>query len=302
MSQLIAKVPPKAKGILYLVLAAFFFSLRTFFVKLSGDVPSIQKVFFRNIVAFVIAFVGLARSEEKFHVRKDSWGPLFLRCAFGTLGIVANFWAIDRLALADSNILNKMSPFFAIIMSYFILKERPNRVERVSVLIAFIGALFVIKPTAGIASLPALVGLSSGFCAGTAYTYVRKLSKQGERGVLIVFAFSAFTLLCTAPYLIVNYHPMTLWQTAMLLLAGVGGAGGQFSITAAYAHAPAKEISVFDYIQVLFAAIWGLLAWGELPDWLSVLGYVIIIGVAVFRWWYNLKQDEHAPAESIEHA
>ena len=254
------------------------------------------------LVAFVIAFVGLARSEEKFHVRKDSWGPLFLRCAFGTLGIVANFWAIDRLALADSNILNKMSPFFAIIMSYFILKERPNRVERVSVLIAFIGALFVIKPTAGIASLPALVGLSSGFCAGTAYTYVRKLSKQGERGVLIVFAFSAFTLLCTAPYLIVNYHPMTLWQTAMLLLAGVGGAGGQFSITAAYAHAPAKEISVFDYIQVLFAAVWGLLAWGELPDWLSVLGYVIIIGVAVFRWWYNLKQDEHAPAESIEHA
>lgn len=195
-----------------------------------------------------------------------------------------------------------MSPFFAIIMSYFILKERPNRVERVSVLIAFIGALFVIKPTAGIASLPALVGLSSGFCAGTAYTYVRKLSKQGERGVLIVFAFSAFTLLCTAPYLIVNYRPMTLWQTAMLLLAGVGGAGGQFSITAAYAHAPAKEISVFDYIQVLFAAIWGLLAWGELPDWLSVLGYVIIIGVAVFRWWYNLKQDDHAPAESIEHA
>ena len=75
MSQLIAKVPPKAKGILYIVLAAFFFSLMTFFVKLSGDVPSIQKVFFRNIVAFVIAFVGLARSEEKFHVRKDSWGP-----------------------------------------------------------------------------------------------------------------------------------------------------------------------------------------------------------------------------------
>ena len=57
MSQLIAKVPPKAKGILYIVLAAFFFSLMTFFVKLSGDVPSIQKVFFRNIVAFVIAFV-----------------------------------------------------------------------------------------------------------------------------------------------------------------------------------------------------------------------------------------------------
>ena len=280
-----------AKGILYILLAAFFFSMMTFFVKLSGDVPAVQKVFFRNIVAFVVAFVMLARSSEKFHVLKTSWGPLFLRCAFGTAGIVANFWAIDRLALADSNILNKMSPFFAIVMSLFILKERPNKVEWGSVFIALAGACFVIKPTAGIASIPALVGLFSGFAAGTAYTYVRKLSNNGERNALIVFAFSAFTLLVTAPYLIFHYHPMTSHQLACLLMAGVGGAGGQFSITAAYAHAPAKEISVFDYAQVLFAALWGLLAWGELPDAWSILGYVIIIGVAVFRWWYNLREE-----------
>ena len=286
------KVSAKAKGILYILSAAFFFSLMTFFVKLSGDVPSVQKVFFRNIVAFVLAFITLARSEEKFRVRRDSWGPLFLRCAFGTAGILANFWAIDRLALADSNILNKMSPFFAIAMSYFILRERPNKVEWGSVFIALVGACFVIKPTAGLASVPALAGLFSGFAAGTAYTYVRKLSKQGERGALIVFAFSAFTLLCTAPYLIFNYYPMTWQQLVFLLLAGVGGAGGQFSITAAYAHAPAKEISVFDYAQVLFAAVWGLIAWGEIPDVLSVLGYVIIIGVAVFRWRYNLTREE----------
>ena len=288
---LTTRVPAKARGILYILLAAFFFSMMTFFVKLSGDVPSVQKVFFRNIVAFVVAFVMLARSSEKFHVQKGSWPGLFLRCAFGTAGIVANFWAIDRLALADSNILNKMSPFFAIVMSLFILKERPNKVEWGSVLIALAGACFVIKPTAGIASLPALVGLFSGFAAGTAYTYVRKLTNHGERNTVIVFAFSAFTLLVTAPYLVFAYHPMTPYQLVCLLMAGVGGAGGQFSITAAYAHAPAKEISVFDYAQVLFAALWGFLAWGELPDAWSILGYVIIIGVAVFRWWYNLKDE-----------
>jgi len=83
-------------------------------------------------------------------------------------------------------------------------------------------------------------------------------------------------------------------------LTGVGGAGGQFSITAAYAHAPAKEISVFDYSQVLFAALWGFLAWGEIPDYLSVIGYVIIIGVAVFRWWYNLRQPDSAPEPTIQ--
>ena len=291
MQKRLPNIPPKAMGIVYIVLAAFFFSLMTFFVKLSGDLPSMQKVFFRNLIAFFVAGWGLLRSEEKFHVRKDSWGGLFLRCFFGTLGMVANFWAIDRLGLADSNILNKMSPFFAIIMSYFILRERPNKVEWGSVLVAFLGAVFIIKPSTGIASLPALVGLFGGFGAGTAYTYVRKLSKQGERGVVIVFAFSAFSILFTAPYLIFNYHYMTFQQLAFLLLAGVGGAGGQFSITAAYAHAPAKEISVFDYAQVLFAALWGFLAWGEIPDYLSVLGYIIIIGVAVFRWRYNLREE-----------
>lgn len=300
MSTLTNRIPAKAKGILYVLSAAFFFSLMTFFVKLSGDVPSIQKVFFRNIVAFVLAFITLARSEEKFHIKKGSLPSLFLRCAFGTAGVVANFWAIDRLALADSNILNKMSPFFAILMSLVILRERPNKVEWASVFIAFLGALFVIKPTTGVASLPALVGLFSGFAAGTAYTYVRKLSRQGERNALIVFAFSAFTLVLTLPYLLFDYHPMTAQQLIFLLLAGCGGAGGQFSITAAYAHAPAKEISVFDYAQVLFAALWGLLAWGELPDAFSVLGYVIIIGVAVFRWWYNLKQSENHTTQESE--
>ncbi len=285
-------ISPKAKGILYVLSAAFFFSLMTFFVKLSGDVPSMQKVFFRNLIAFFLSFYTLARSEEKFHVRKDSWGWLFLRCFLGTLGMIGNFWAIDRLGLADSNILNKMSPFFAIVMSLFILKEKPNKVEWVSVAIALTGAVFVIKPTAGIASLPALVGLFGGFAAGTAYTCVRKLSKQGERGTVIVFAFSLFSILFTAPFLIFDYHPMTWQQLVFLLLAGVGGAGGQFSITAAYSHAPAREISVFDYSQVLFAALWGFIAFGEIPDALSFLGYAIIIGVAVFRWWYNLKQDK----------
>ena len=279
-------------GIIFILLAALGFSLMTFFVKLSGDLPTMQKVFFRNAVAAVIASVSLFRSKEKFHVQKGSWGWLFLRSFMGFLGIVANFWAIDRLGLADSNILNKMSPFFAIIMSYFLLKERPNRVEWISVLIAFIGAVFVVKPSAGVASLPAVVGLISGFCAGFAYTCVRKLGIMGERRPVIVFVFSTFSCLCAVPFLIFDYHPMTWLQLLYLILSGVSAALGQFSITAAYTHAPAKEISVFDYTQVLFAAALGGIFFGDRPDVYSIIGYIIIIGTAVFRWYYNLHKEE----------
>ena len=109
------------------------------------------------------------------------------------VGIVCNFYAIDRLLLSDASILNKMSPFFAMIMSIPLIKERPSRFDWLAVFIAFSGAVFVIKPTAGIASMPAFIGLASGFCAGTAYAFLRRLGNHGERGQVIVFSFSAFS-------------------------------------------------------------------------------------------------------------
>lgn len=272
------------------ILDSFFFSLMSVFVRLAGDVPTMQKTFFRNLVAGIIALAILARSPEKFRIKRGSLPGLFGRAFFGTIGLLTNYWAIDHIALADANILNKMSPFFAIIVSIFILKEIPDAVEWVTIVIAFIGAAFIVKPTAGIASLPSLVGLLSGLGAGIAYTFVRKLGNRGERGTVIVAFFSIFSLLVSTPFLILDYHPMTVRQWVLLLLAGATAAGGQFAITAAYRFAPAKEISVFDYSQVLFASLLGAMLFGEVPDLLSAIGYVIVIGTAIYRWKYNLRK------------
>ena len=76
------------------------------------------------------------------------------------------------------------------------------------------------------------------------------------------------------------------------MLAGVGASIGQFGITTAYKYAPAREISVFDYTQVIFATLWGILFLGEIPVPLSIVGYVIIIGMVVLRWYYNLHHLE----------
>lgn len=280
----------KIQGILYIILAGFFFSLMTFFVKCSGNLPTMQKAFFRNAVAMIVSIVLLARSEEGFYIKKSSWPCLFLRSLCGTAGLILNFYAIDRLGLADSNILNKLSPFFAIVMSVFLLKEKANKVEWISVAIAFIGAIFVIKPSFQITSVYGLIGLLGGLGAGVAYTFVRKLGKQGERGPVIVMCFSTFSCLVTVPFLIMNYVPMSSEQWIFLLLAGAAATGGQLSITKAYTKAPAKEISVFDYSQIVFAALLGFLFLHEIPDCYSIIGYVIIIGIAVFKWWYNCRE------------
>ena len=275
----------KRKGILFILLAAFFFSAMSVFVRLAGDVPTMQKAFFRNIVAAAAAVIILLRSGKEISLPKKSLPTLLMRSIFGTIGILANFWAVDHLGIADANMLNKLSPFFAILMSIFILGEKPNRIEWISVVLAFIGAAFVAKPSSGIVSLPALIGILGGFTAGTAYTYVRRAGLQGVRGPIVVAFFSTFSTLVLLPNLLMNFAPMSAGQFIFLLLAGCSAAGGQLSITAAYQHAPARDISVFDYSQVVYAAVFGLLLFGEVPDVWSIIGYVIIIGTAFSKWY-----------------
>ena len=281
----ISQTGSRRKGIMFILTSAFFFSLMTVFVRLSGDVPTMQKAFFRNIVAAILAAVLLARSKGGFTFQKKNLPDLLLRSSIGTAGILCNFWAVDHMNIADANILNKLSPFFAILMSIFILKEKPNRVEWLSVLLAFIGAAFVAKPGTGIASFPALIAILGGFTAGTAYTYVRKLGLAGERGPVIVMFFSAFSTIILLPNLLLNYRPMTLQQLLFLVLAGSSAACAQLAVTAAYQNAPARDISVFDYSQVVYAAIFGSILFGEVPDVWSFVGYFIIIGTAFAKWY-----------------
>lgn len=280
----------KQQGILFIILAGFFFASMSFFVRLSGDLPTMEKAFFRNAVAVLVAAFMLARTKEGFHVQKGSWPDLLMRSFCGTVGLICNFYAVDHMNIADANILNKLSPFFAILMSYFILKEKANKVEWACVVAAFIGAVFVVKPAFNMQFVNAMIGVIGGLGAGIAYTFVRKLGKKGERGPMIVMVFSAFSCLCTLPFLTVEFQPMKAVQLLCLLMAGVSAAGGQIFITKAYTKAPAKEISVFDYTQVLFAALLGFVFFGQIPDWMSLVGYLIIIGSAIFKWNYLRKE------------
>lgn len=281
----------KNKGILCILSAAFFFALMSAFIRLAGDVPSIQKSFFRNLVALMFAFIVLIRSEDKFKFNKTNLPFLIIRSICGTIGILGNFYAVDHLLLADASMLNKLSPFFAIIFSLIFLKEKASALQWCSIVIAFLGSLLIIKPSFSNPDLiPSLIGVVGAMGAGLAYTAVRYLGMRKERGPFIVFFFSTFSCLVVLPYVVMNYHPMTLAQLGCLLLAGLAAAGGQFSVTTAYTYAPAKELSVYDYSQIVFSALFGWAFFGQIPDQYSVLGYLIIFGVSLFMFIRNNKK------------
>ncbi|WP_026497078.1 DMT family transporter [Butyrivibrio sp. WCD3002] len=206
------KTNDQMKGIFFIIFATIGFSFMSFFIKLAGDLPTMQKAFFRNAFALIIAFMG---------------------------------------------------------------------------------ALLIIRPTPGNMELvPALIGLYGGFGAGTAYAFVRKATGKGAATPVIVICFSLFSCMLTLPFMITNYKPMSNMQLLTLIAAGLSAAVGQFSITTAYKYAPAKKLSVFDYLQVIFAALWGILFLHEIPTLLSIIGYVVIIGVAVIRWHMTLQGSE----------
>lgn len=279
----------RTKGTLCILTSALSFALMNNFVHLAGDVPSMQKAFFRNFVAVIFAFLIMKKNHVSFRPPgKRHWLLLFARAVFGTIGLLCNFYAVDHLALSDASMLNKMSPFFAIIVSYFLLKEKLTIWQGLGVITAFLGSLLIIKPTpSNMALIPSLIGLLGGFGAGVAYSFVRLMSKKGIHSSLIVFVFSTFSCLVCLPYFIAVHAPMTWFQLGCLLLAGTFGCTGQFAITSAYRFAPAKEISVYDYSQVVFAALLGWICFAQLPDAYSILGYIIICGTGVFMFLYQ---------------
>lgn len=288
-----ANVNNRTKGIICILLSALCFSGMSSFINLSGDVPTPQKVFFRNLVALLIASVTLIKNKESFKPHKGCLPYHLLRSAAGLAGVFGNFYATTKMATtADAAILNKMSPFFTLVFSAIFLKEKVKPKQALAILIAFIGSMFVIKPTMGNSELlPSLCGFAGGVCAGAAYTCVRHMGNKGENGRFTVFFFSLFSVVVTAPYLIFNFAPMTAKQLVYLLMVGVCAAGGQFSITAAYTFAPSREISVYDYSNVIFTAISGyFFLGGQVPDLWSFFGYFIICAMAVWMFLYNKRE------------
>ncbi len=264
----------------WMILSGISFALMGAMVKLSGDVPLTTKIFFRNLVTMIITASVAARMGYNPLGRTPHWRSLLLRSLFGLTGVGLYFFALNELNLAEASLLNKTSPFFVTIFAVVFLKEKFNKALIPALLLAFIGAILVIKPRFDLTILPAVAGFGSGMFAGMAYTLVRSL-KGKESPNTIIFIFSFVSTMATLPLLFV--FPMNPSTGQWLALVGTGlfAAGGQYGLTFAYHHARASRISVFTYLHVLFSLLVGFVLWNERLDLWSILGGLLIICGAI---------------------
>ncbi len=279
----------KNKGIILMLASSLLFALMASLVKATGDIPLTEKIFFRNILGFIIAFMIL--KQKKKPLLGTNKKLLLLRSICGLLGVAGYFFALTKLPLSDTAILNRLSPFFVLVLSGYFLNEKITKQQIIALIIAFIGAGLIIKPKFDLSIIPALVALCSAFMAGAAYTVIRHL-RHTDGPETIVFYFTGFSTITMFPFLLGGEWVVpSLMTLVQLILLGLFATTAQFLMTTSYRYAPAGELSIYSYANILFSALIGGIIWSELPDMLSIFGGLAIFLAGYINYYYsNRKQ------------
>lgn len=278
----------KPKAIIFMLLSALCFAFMGVMVRLSGDIPLFEKVFYRNLISLFVALVIILKSKKRLFGKRENQIYLISRSLSGLLGVVLYFYAIDNLVLADASILNKLSPFFVTLFAFIFLKEKLSPIQIPALIAVIVGSILIIKPQFNLEVLPAISGFFSAVFAATAYTILRFLRDKEDYST-IVFYFSLVSVVVIFPIMMMNYKHPTLVQFICLIGTGIFAAIAQFALTLAYKYAPAGEISIYDYSNIIFSSFLGFIFWHEIPDLLSLIGGALIIfaGIAIFMYNNN---------------
>jgi drug/metabolite transporter (DMT)-like permease len=265
----------RKKGIIMMLLSALFFALMAAIVKDMPEYPLTQKMFFRNFLGFIFAFIMVKKTKGS--LKGNNRKLLLLRSILGMFGVGAYFYSIQYLNLADAVIINKFAPFFVVILSAFILKEKIGKGQIIALFMAIIGAVFVTKPTLNVTVIPALIGLMAAMFAGMAYVTVSYLRKT-DRPETIVFYFTLVTSLFMMPFAFGGNWILPRDMDILKALGlGVFSTAGQILMTYGYRYADASEVSIYSYSDIIYSMIIGFLIFSEIPDYLTLTGGAIII-------------------------
>jgi drug/metabolite transporter (DMT)-like permease len=278
----VSPAPVSTAGLRYMAVGAFWFSVMSLLVKEAGTrLPSAQIVLARAVVTFILSWALLRRAGVR------PWGMnrkrLALRGLVGASSITCFYYSLVHLPIAEATVIQYMNPVFTAILAGILLGERMGRREVACVLLSLAGVLLVTHPAVlfgGAARLNpwhVAIALAGALSAASAYTTIRAL--RDEHPLVVVFYLPVMTIPTIIP-LLAGARPR--WPTPLewLLLVGVGATTqvAQIYMTRGLQMERAGRATAVGYLQIVFAAAWGILFFGEVPDAWSVAGAVLIVG------------------------
>lgn len=265
----------ETKGLFIMISAAFFFSGMNVLVKVSlRQYPFMQTVFFRSF--FGLIFVSALLKSRGLPLIGPRPRLLILRGTLGFIGLSCYYYAMAHLTIADTVILNKMSPVFVMIFAYFFLGERLPSMVFIILGAALFGVYNVIQPQFDLAPLAGAVGLFSAVISGLAYVVVKKLSTD-HHSPQIVLAFVGMATVLSLPFMIPVFRRPTPIDWLIFAAIGAFSSIGQILMTKAYAMGAPTPVSIAGYSVVLVSALFGYLFLGEIQDTRALIGSIIVL-------------------------
>jgi len=271
------------QGVLWMLIATFFFALMGTFVKLGGEnfTPT-ELVFYRSSISLVF-IIGIMSWKNISY--SSNYIKLHLsRSVIGFISLLFFFYAINHLPLSTAISLNYTSPLFLGLLMPLILRRKVKKWLFLAVTIGFLGVFFILKPTIENHNYFAgLIGLISGLGAAIAYLFVTQLGQLKEPVLRTIFYFTLVSTMCSGIMMLFGEVSTIQFKYILILLAlGSTATIAQIAITKAYLVGNTLGNAGLSYLTIIFATIIGVVWFGEFMDWKTTLGIVLIIISGIF--------------------
>ncbi len=246
---------------------------------LSETMDPIEIVFYRNFLGVIIILYSLKKIPVSINTSKLHL--LFLRGVFGAMAMLLFFYTIATIPLGEAVILNKTSPFFVTILAYYLMKETINTHTFFTLVIGFVGIVFIMKPFGIEISIEHILGVLGGFFAAAAYATIKKI-KDIYDARIIMLSFMGIGM--TLPILLFLFTPYAQFKIytdpfvwSLIVLMAIISTASQWFLTRAYSLTPASIIGVVSYTNIPFAIGFGFMLGDSLPDMYTFLGIALIV-------------------------
>lgn len=278
----LGRLSPNHRGAIWMMGATIGFTINGAMVKTLAelDMDAFQISFARAFFA-LLAILPFVWHERRTLLKSQHWGTHILRGLAGAIAMLAGFYAVSKMPLADVTALGFTQPLFTTLLAFLLLGEVVRWRRWSATLVGFLGVLVIVRPGAESFEPTALAALAMALGIALAVTLVKRFPVSESR-VRMLFVFCVTSIVISAPLAFCVWRMPDLEELALLLGIGVLGVASQSMIIRAYQAGEASFIAPFDYSKLLFAGLIGYFLFGEIPDQWTFAGAAIIVGATLY--------------------
>lgn len=270
------------KGIGYMVAGCAFLVLSDVFSKWLSQTYSVGQIMsLRNVFVLVPMFIVLWRTNSFRDLRVHSWGAQLFRSVFHVAAAICFVTSVSVLPLADVHAIGFAGPIFIAALSPLMLGEHVGWHRWTAILIGFGGVLIMLRPTGDAFSYFGLIPLAAALSASFRDMVTRRMSRT-ETSMSMLFVSSVAVIVagtCTLPF---DWKPLTWTSLLLFICNGLVNGSAHFLIIESYRLAQASAVSPFKYSILLWAALFGYLIWGHVPDIWIVVGAIPVVASGLY--------------------